>query len=219
MEFGLLLAYKDLIKIFYGLIVLFTCIIIVLKSERLFQLSLHNGIRNLRNAFFFYGLAFAARYPLGYLFHSNVPIILFEYFLVVAGFFLLHSLVWRKFFAIEGKYVSSLFSPVTILFYFMALIIVILDFIWSSYVFLFISQIAIFFIAAAISFKNYLEKRDKFFPKFYFIAMLFSLIAWILNALAAIILHWNKGVLFSVYLLNIIVFLLFLFGVIKVTRM
>jgi len=38
-----------------------------------------------------------------------------------------------------------------------------------------------------------------------------------LNFLVASFLDWNKGVLTNVYLINIVIFLLFLYGVIKVT--
>jgi hypothetical protein len=215
----LLFQNKDTIKILYGLIVLFICIFIVLKSDRLSILSAHQGIRTFRNAFFFYGLAFATRYLVGGFFNPfNVSILFFEFFLIVGGFFLLHSLVWKKFYSIDRKYFSSLFTPITLLFYAMAVLIVLLDFFWKFYLFLFISQIIIFSVASALSAVNYLNRPKKLFPKFYFLAMFFSLIAWVLNALAASMLNWNKGVLSGVYLLNVIVFLLFLMGIISVTK-
>ena len=217
--YSLLIQNREVIKIFYSLIILFICVIIVFKTDRISILSSHQGIRNFRNAFFFYGVAFTARYIIGsQIYGSNIHIVLFEFFLIVAGLYLLNSILWRKFYHIERKYYSSLLTPISFLFYGVAFILVFLDWLWGSYLFLFISQVFIFSIAAILSYKNYLKQRGKLFPKFYFVAMFLSLVAWILNALAALILNWNKLALTGVYILNIIVFLLFLYGVNKLIK-
>lgn len=213
-----LIENKDLIKTLYGFLISLICLIIVLKTDRLFRLSMHQGIRNFRNAFFFFGLAFFSRYLLGIFFNfTHLEIIFFEFFLIVGGFFLLHSLIWRKFKSIEQSYFSSLFSPVTILFYLMASILVLLDYLQTSYLFLFLSQIILFLLASILSFKNYQNNFNKPFPKFYFLAMILSLSAWILNAIAGIFFEWNSEMIINSYILNLMVFTLFLFGVIKIT--
>tara|TARA_Y100000034_G_scaffold34251_1_gene41975 strand:- start:784 stop:1461 length:678 start_codon:yes stop_codon:yes gene_type:complete len=221
--YSLIIENKELLKIFYGLIIALICFVIVLKTNKLFSLSLHKGIRYFRNAFFFYGIAFIIRYLLGAFFLSNpnyyfVINLLFEYFLVMGGFFLLYSLLWKRFENAKTNYNSSLFNTKIFLFYFMSLIIVFLDYIWQTYYFMFFSQIIIFVSAVIISYINYKKngKQHKFL-KLYFIAMILSLITWILNFLAALFLDWNKGVLTNIYLINIVIFLLFLYGVIKVT--
>ena len=56
---------KDLFRFFYSAIIVFICFIIVMKTDRLFKISSHQGIRYFRNAFLFYGIAFALRYVLG----------------------------------------------------------------------------------------------------------------------------------------------------------
>jgi hypothetical protein len=48
--------------------------------------------------------------------------------------------------------------------------------------------------------------------------MFLALIAWILNALAGLLFNWNPMVVMIIYLLNIIMFLIFLFGIINVTK-
>jgi len=69
---------KELLKIFYLLVVGLICTIIVLKSHKLFKLSMHQGIRYFRNAFLFFGIGFILRYIVGtgYLFSKY----LFEFF-------------------------------------------------------------------------------------------------------------------------------------------
>jgi hypothetical protein len=217
---------KELLKTFYGLIIGIICMIIVIKTDKLFRLSLHQGIRYFRNAFFFYGLAFIMRYFVGSdyffsgggdLYHSLLQIF-FEFFLIMAGFSLLYSLIWKKF-ETEKISISSLFNIRAVIFYLMAIIIVALDFIWQTYSFMFISQIILFIIAGLISGVNCIREGDKHkFLKFYFLAMVLSLAAWLTNAIIALYFNWHKIGLIDIYVLNIIIFLLFLFGVIIVTK-
>ena len=81
---------------------------------------------------------------------------------------------------------------------------------------MFLSQIIVFVIASAISFNNYLNNK-KGFPKFYFLAMILTLTTWILNAIAALF-EWNQILIINISIINVIIFLLFLFGVIKFTK-
>ncbi|MCK5043597.1 hypothetical protein KAR52_01170 [Candidatus Pacearchaeota archaeon] len=220
-----IIANKELCKVFYLLTVAVICTIIVLKADRLFRISLHPGIRYFRNAFFFYGIAFITRYFLGANFLSayvnfNPYLInsLFEFFLIMAGFSLFYSLLWKKFESSKMAF-SSLFNFKIIIFYFMAFMIVILDNLWGTYAFMFFSQIILFSCASVISYINYKKNGAQHkFLGFYFIAMLLNLFAWSLNALVALYFNWNKIMLMNVYVLNIIIFLLFLVGVIKVTK-
>lgn len=225
--YDLIIENKELLKIFYALVIGFICLIIVLKTHRLFSLSLYQGIRYFRNAFFFYGLAFVIRYLIGapYLYsligtrYSSLVNLIFEYFLIMAGFFLIYSLLWKKI-EVSGKYYfSSLLNTRISLFYTMAFIIAILDYLWNTRSFMFFSQVILFAFAAIISYNNYKKNgKQHRFLKFYFVAMLLSFLAWLLNTIAALYLKWNQGILMSVYASNIIVFLLFLYGVVKVTR-
>ena len=124
-----------------------------------------------------------------------------------------------NFFNYLENYSSSLFNPRIFLFYFMTLVIVILDYLWGTRFFMFSSQVILFAFASVISYNNYKRngKQHKFL-KFYFLAMVLSLLAWFSNAFAELYFKWNKGILIEVYILNIIIFLLFLYGVVKVTR-
>lgn len=217
--YNFIIENKELIKIFYALIIVFICAVIVLKTDRLFRLSLHNGIRYLRNAFLFYGIGFIIRYF--FWMFPNYHIIttfLFEFFLVMAGFFLLYSLLWKKIRVSERDSPSSLFNSKIFIFYIMAFVLVFLDYLWQMYYLMFCSQIVLFILASIISYINYKRngKHHKFL-KFYFIAMILSLFAWMLNALVPLLFGGHQGVMIIIYLLNLIIFLLFLFGVIKVT--
>ena len=200
--------------------------IIVFKTNRLFRLSMHTGIRYFRNAFFFFGIGFFIRYLIGspvltntfYPDLSQIISAVFEFFLVIGGFFLLYSLLWKKIERGE-EHVSSLLNSKVALFYMMSVIIIMADFIWNTFLFMFLSQILIFLFASIISYSNLQKKEKKYgFPKFYFLAMVLGLIAWTLNALVALYFEWNQIIIASVYIFNMVFFFLFLFGVLKIIK-
>jgi hypothetical protein len=226
MFYDSIIQNKEIFKIVYAAIVVLICALIVIKTDKLFKLSFHDGIRYLRNAFFFYGVAFVIRYFIKFLFEINylsyysfLVDSLFEFFLVMAGFFLLYSLLWKKFENRGPLSFSSLLNPRVLIFYTLAIVIVLLDFLWINYLFMFLTQVLIFVYVSFISYSNY--RKDNYqhrFPKFYFVAMVIALFAWILNALAQIYFNWDQIIMINVYLLNALFFLLFLYGVIKVTK-
>ena len=227
MIYDFIIQNREILKIFYGLMVVLICLVIVLRTDRLFRISLHQGIRYFRNAFFFFSLAFLIRYIMGSnvlvpIIHNNYFFIVkvaFEFFLIMAGFFLLYSLLWKKIEVSGESYPSSLFNPVILIFYLFTFSVIFLDLIWNTYSFMFVSQIILFSFASAISFVNYENnsRRHKFL-KFYFIAMIFSLIAWVLNALAALLFNWNPLFAINISIINLIIFLIFLLGGINVTK-
>ena len=214
----LLLENKELIKIIYALAIMFICAFIVLKTDRLFQLSLHRGIRYFRNAFFFYGVAFILRYSLVYNSYFFLVKAFFQFFIIMAGFFLLYSLLWKNFETSKGSR-SSFFNPIIFVFYMITLIIIFLDYLWGIYYFMFFSQIILFGLASIISCRNYKKNGKKHkFLKLYFIIMILSFFAWVFNFIFGSFFNWRLRWLANVYALNIIVFLVFLYGVIKLTK-
>jgi len=208
---------RDLFRFFYSILIAFICVIIVIKTDRLFRISSHQGIRYFRNAFVFYGGAFVIRYLLATPAYFGFMRIIFEFFMIMGGFFLFYSLLWKKF--ESSKEVSSLFNSKILIFYVLALIIVSLDYLWGNYNFMFLSQIMLFFVASIISYRNYKKngKRHKFL-KLYFAIMVFNFIAWSLNFIFASFLGWRLRWVANIYILNVLIFLIFLYGVIKVTK-
>ena len=194
----------SLFRLFYSLFITLICLVIVLKTNKMFKVSNHQGIRYFRNAFFFYGIAFLFRYLLSVTYFAT-PI--FEFFMIMAGFSLLYSLIWRNF-EVEGS-PSSLFNYYMSLFYIMAVTMVCLDFLFQSFLVLFLSQIIVFVIISIISFKN-IKKGG--FSKKYHIAMVFCFLAWTLNLIFVSFLPRLRFI-GNIYVLNLIVFLMILYGV------
>jgi hypothetical protein len=135
----------------------------------------------------------------------------------MAGFFLLYSLMWKKF-EINKRVESSLFNSRIFLFYILAIILVFLDYIWQSYCFMFGSQIILFTYASIISYINYKKSSGRGFTGLYFVIMLLNLIAWTANFIVTIVFGWYNPVVIGIYALNAIIFLIFLYGVLSVTR-
>jgi hypothetical protein len=222
--YSFIMESKFILEALYALIICSICMLIVLKTDRFYKLSLHKGIRYFRNAFFFYGIAFAVRYLFGVfsdftLHYAFLLGVLFEYFFVMAGFFLFYSLVYKKIESPAEHYKSSLLNPKIMIFHIIALLISVLSYIWETYFFMFFSQIIIFSSMLTISFVNQKEHgRQRKFLKFYSIAMFLGLAAWTLNLLAALYFEWNPAILIDIGIMNVIFFLLFLYGVIKFTQ-
>ncbi|MEK6827177.1 MAG: hypothetical protein AABX99_01700 [Nanoarchaeota archaeon] len=219
---SLILQNKWVLEIFYALLISSVCLIIFAKADKFFRLSSHQGIRYFRNAFFFYGIAFLVRYLYGVFSdfsfsYSEVFRVSFEYFLIMAGFFLLYSLVWKKFEFSEKD--SSMFNGRIMVFHAIALVVAILDNLWGTYYFMFASQIIVFMCASLIACVNSIRngKTHKFLGS-YFVAMLLGLTAWILNFLVALFFNWRHFVLLDIGIINAIFFILFLYGVIKITK-
>ncbi len=219
-----LIYNREVFKLVYTIIIGIICFAIVIKTDRLFRLSFHQGIRYFRNAFFFYGLAFIMRYLLGtgYFFTSRTLVqasamkVVFEFFLIMAGFSLLYSLLWKKF--EPGKEsVSSLFNARFALFYCIAIVVVILDVLWGTYTFMFLLQIILFGSASIVSYVKYKRSEKKGFLKIYFVVILLNLILWVANFIVAEFFIWHQGGVMSVYILNIIIFFLFLYGATRTT--
>jgi len=217
---------REIFKLVYTVLIGLICFIIVLKTDRLFRLSFHQGIRYFRDAFFFYGLAFITRYFLGtaYFFadrtvlHASIIKIVFEFFIIMAGFFLLYSLLWKKFETEKGSF-SSLFNLRIILFYALTFVIVFLDYLWNTYCFMFVSQIILFIYASIISYANYkINKEKQSFLKMYFLVIILNLIAWLSNLAIATIFNWSQIGVINIYILNLIIFLMFLYSIINATK-
>jgi len=111
-----------------------------------------------------------------------------------------------------------LFNVRMFVLYLLALVIVILDYLWMTYFFMFLLQIILFLSASIIIFANYQKRGEKGFLRLYLIVIFLNLLAWIANFLVATFFEWHRGGLIGIYVLNILIFILFLYGVMGVTK-
>lgn len=222
--YSLILQNKYILKLLYALAIGLICTFIVIRADKFYKLSMHKGIRYFRNAFLFFGVGFIVRYLFGILNDLQLDYayllqIIFEYFFIMAGFFLLYSLVWRKFESSKDDYSTSLFHARIAVFHVMALILAVMDYLWTTYDFMFITEIIIFFFITVLAYSNFRKDKGKHrFPGFYFFITFIGGVGWVLNFLAETYFNWSHEILIYVGLTDIIFFILFLYGVVRVTR-
>ncbi len=236
--YALIFENRNLLKLIYTILIGVICLVIVAKTHKLFRVSLHQGIRYFRNAFLFYGLAFVIRYVLvtaydyagkfGVVYaHAYVIKIIFDFFLIMSSLFLLYSLLWKNFEDSENPSTSSLFNLQIAVFYILSAIVALLDYVWTTNYFMFLSQLIIFSFASGLCFAklNKAKPMGGFF-KLYFMVIALNFIAWLVNLAISTSFDfvitsgfdWRRaGVIFT-YLLNIIIFVLFLYSVSKSTK-
>ncbi len=232
---GIIETNKDILKLVYTLILFFICFSIVIKTNKLFKLSSHQGIRYFRNAFLFYGLAFIFKYltgiPTDYSYEwisgfFSPAKIFYEFLLVMAAFFLLYSMLWKHFEETTGSF-SSLFNPRIIIFYALALIISILDSIWGTYYFVFLLQTITFSFAAGHAFARYYDgsKNSGFFG-LYLLVIVLNLVIWTAQSVILSsfkfdidsVIDWHLYSVITLYLLNGIIFSIIWYGVDRTTK-
>lgn len=216
-----ILENRELLKLVYAIVICLVCSNIVLKTDRLFKLSGYQGLRYLRNAFFFYALAFMSKFIFGKL-ENPIPNygqvyfqtinIFFQFFIIMAGFFLLYSLIWKR--IEKEKNYHSLFNVRIGMFSFLAIMIIILNSIIGNNIALYSSQIILFLIMSGISLSNYLKNGSKY----YFFVILMGLISWSLNTIAYFFSQSFVMIQIFAHTLNMIFFLLFLYSTTKMTK-
>lgn len=207
----------ELISLLYAFSIIFICAFLVLKIDRAFKLSDYQGLRYLRNAFFFYGLAFIFNFIFGRVAVSFQKIysfsigILFSFSMMCATLFLFYSLVWKNL-ETEKSY-NSFLNYRSVVIYVIALVVALLN----IHV-LFLFQVVLYVGIFLLTLKNLISSKSKYsFLRYYPLAILGALISWVLLYLYQV---WQLGgflVLISI-IANLAFFLIFLVGIIKVTQ-
>jgi hypothetical protein len=213
-----------IVRLLYMLVMGGICAVIVVKTDKLFKMSYHQGIRYFRNAFFFYGLSFIFRYLMGADIFSGgnqekmIVTGIFEFFIISAGFFLLYSLLWKKF-ERENAFSSSLFNLPVGIFYMMAAILAILDVLDGDYKLMVLSQTIIFSCALLVSSLRYSqEKKKNVFLKMYLMVMILTLFYWTVNFVVGEYLEWSFLGVVGLHVINVIIFFLFIYSIFRITR-
>ena len=142
----------------------------------------------------------------------SLSIVLGEYSLTIAGFYLLLSLGWKK---LQG---SSQIPNRFYLLHTLALIIGILDFLVGGRFVMFSIQILLFAVAIFVSFKNYITSPKAAFLKYYFFAMVLFFITWILNFANEFMPQPTSILSICSLVITTIVFYIFFIGILLFTK-
>ncbi len=194
---------------------------IVFITNHFYRLSEYKGIKFFRDSFIYFSLAFGIILLLKILlynyfmfFQEHIFIILIGSFLInyafsMAGFSLVYSLVWKNF----GK---NRFIWI----YIFSIIISLLSLIFNIYI-LFFSQIIVLCYGIFIAFSNYekskaINKND--FSQFFLIAFILTFIGYVANTASEYFNSFFSNTELIVSLLNLMVFVIFLIGILNVLK-
>ncbi len=188
------------------------------RFSDVFNFSSYKGLSYVKNAFLFFAVAFFLRYLVmlnrlfagdftGTIADFNALLFLMIFFMTLPGFFLLYSLVWKKF--ETKKYSSKPLNLQVSMIYLLAVIIALADYLSGSFIFMYASQIIAYAIASIIAYKNYVSDK-KLLKQFYLLSMLLLLFAMILNFIAQYTIDTFPVMRLYTYALTILVILVFL---------
>jgi len=207
-------------EIIYSFVIIVCSLMIFFGTKELYKLSSHKGIKYFRLSFLFFALA--------YFFRSFIKIILFYfevnelrnilpifgditffifmYFSSIAIFYLLYSVIWKKY---QSKLIGYLFHIVAFI---IATIIILFR---DVSVYISINILLFVFIASAF-YISYKQSKKKKHYNLYIIYLLLS-IFWIFNILDVLIPNFLQTFQLFIYLISLGIFLLILYKVIKKT--
>ena len=207
-------------EIIYSFVIIACSLMIYFGTKELYKLTSHKGIKYFRQAFLFFALAYFFRsfikIALFYFEISELRIILpilgsitlftFIYFSSMAIFYLLYSVMWKKWKSKSTIYLLHMFSiaiaTITILFH-------------DPLIYLLINILLFAFIFLTVYISHQQSKKKK--PHNLYLIYLMLLIFWIFNILDILIPNVLQAFQLSIYLCSLGIFLLIFYKVLKKT--
>jgi len=212
-------------EIIYSLVIIVCSLMIYFGTNELYELSSHKGIKYFRQAFLFFALAYFFRSfikfiiiyfnvgtildisprTFGFVF-GQMTLIVFMYFSSMAIFYLLYSVMWKKW---NGN------SKKIYLFHLLAFIIALSSILFRNpFVYLGMNLLLLFFVIFTfyVSYKQSKQKRTKHNLHVIY-TLLFSF--WTLNVIDILIPEFFQMFQLFIYIASLIIFLIMLYKVLK----
>lgn len=207
-------------EITYSFVIIICSLMIYFGTKELYKLSYHRGIKYFRQAFLFFALAYFFRSFIKIiLFYfkidelrtilpifGSITLFIFMYFSSMAIFYLLYSVVWKKW-----KSNSTIY-----LFHVAAATIGIIVLIFRNHIVYFLINLLFFIFILFTVYLSYKQSRKKKTHNFYIIYLLLF-IFWIFNILDILIPNFLRIYKLFTYLISLGIFLLIFYKVIKKT--
>ena len=205
-------------EIIYSFVIIVCSLMIYFGTKEIYKLSSQKGIKYFRLSFLFFALAYFFRSFIKIaLFYfekdelrnilpifGGITIFIFIYFSSMAIFYLLYSVIWKKW-----KSKSTIY-----LFHLVALVIAITTSLLKNQTIYFLINILLFaFVLFAVFISSKQSKKKKSHNLYVIYLLLF--VFWILNILDVLIPDFLKTSQLFIYLISLGVFLLILYKVIK----
>lgn len=224
MPFGNLLSIGLGTEIIYSFVIIVCSLIIYFGTKELYELSSYKGIKYFRQSFLFFAIAYFFRsfikFALVYfdvvrildvsprvfgLIFGRLTLFVFMYFSSMAVFYLLYSLMFKKW---ENKNRTYLFHLLAFLISFVIIIS------GSSLIYLMIN-LFLFIFAAFIGYNSYRNSENKAKGHNLYFIYILLFIFWILNILDILIPNFFQTFQLFIYLVSLGIFLTILYKVIR----
>lgn len=205
------------IEFIYSLFVVLAVLLVYFKTREMYRLTEHKGIKYFSLTFLFFAIAHLFRFLFRVFFKTfftlpglfmpgRIPFrvgeLIFTYTSVMAGLFLLYSLIWKKI-KWDEKVVIFIFNLI-------AIFTVILDWLVLN-PFAHISIITLLFLAVAlISFGKKSKKKHPFF-----IPYLMIFLIWILNLISIEISRFMFELRIIIYAISALLYIVILWRIFK----
>jgi len=212
-------------ELIYAFAIILCSLMVYFGTKELYELSSHKGIKYFRQAFLFFALAYFFRSfikfiiiyfnvgtildisprTFGFVF-GQMTLIVFMYFSSMAIFYLLYSVMWKKW---NGN------SKKIYLFHLLAFIIALSSILFRNpFVYLGMNLLLLFFVIFTfyVSYKQSKQKRTKHNLHVIY-TLLFSF--WTLNVIDILIPEFFQMFQLFIYIASLIIFLIMLYKVLK----
>lgn len=214
-------------EIIYSFVIIFCSLMIYFGTKEIYELSSHKGIKYFRQAFLFFAIAYFFRYFIKLivvyfnaqgilsisrdLFNpliSQITLIFFMYFSAIAVFYLLYSVMWKKWNGNSGK---------IYLFHLLAFGIALTSIIFeNSFVYLGINLLLLGFVIFTFFISKEQSKGKKSKHNLHIIYTLL-LSFWILNIIDILIPSFLQNFQLLIYLASLAIFFAMIYKVLKKT--
>lgn len=215
------------IEIIYSFVIILCSLMIYFGTKELYELSSHKGIKYFRQAFLFFAIAYFLRSSIKFIIHyfnlnalleictgelrliaGLLALFIFMYFSSIAIFYLLYSVMWKKWEGDSGR---------IWLFHILAFAISGLVIVFRNVeVYLLMNLILLSFVVATFYISRVQNKKKKSKHNLHIIyTLLFSF--WVLNIIDILVPVFFQGFQLIIYLASITLFLLMIYKVLKKT--
>ncbi len=209
-------------EIIYSFVIILCSLLIFFGTKKLYELTLHKGIRYLRKSFLFFAIAFffgsfikifftlASSPPLkgiSYALFQSLSLFIFIYFSSIAIFYLIYSMMWKRW---NGH------SKKIWLFHIIALIISVISILLnSSRIYLLINLLILAFILVSLYFVHHDSKKQKKKKSNLYAIYIMLFVFWMLNVIDILIPKFFQTFQLIIYLASIGIFMAVLYKVLK----
>jgi hypothetical protein len=200
------------LELFYSFIIISSSLMIYFGTKEIYELTNHKGIKYFRQTFLFFAIAYFFRSFIKLLFIQfqiskiltlnvlgPITLLLFIYFSSIAIFYLLYSVMWKKW-----------NSKKLLLLHFLAILLAIITLLGNSISYLGINLLLLLFLIFTI-YKSKKKSKHKILYLNYILLSIF----WVLNILDILIPNFLKTFQLIIYFASTIVFLTILYKVLK----